>query len=235
MKKDYIKDCGGISECGIPKEIQEKVERQNQITEIVFILDKSGSMEGMEQDTIGGFNAMIEKQRGVPGKVYISTVLFSNYSEVLHDRKTLDEIEPLTLEDYEVGGCTALFDAIGGAIKHISNIHKYARKEDVPSRTMFVITTDGLENASREYSNTQIKNMIKKQEERGWEFLFLADNIDAALTADSIGIKRERAVNYSVKKNTKGMFEEVGKVLCCLRCDEPIDFESIEENIKKKK
>ena len=133
-------------------------KRGNNLTEIVFILDKSGSMAGMERDTIGGFNAMIEKQKKQEGKVFVTTILFSNRSEVLHDRKELKEIEPLTEKDYQVAGGTALLDAIGGAVKHIANIHKYARREDVPAHTMFVITTDGMENASREYSSKEVKD-----------------------------------------------------------------------------
>ena len=205
------------------------------ITELVFILDKSGSMLGMEQDTIGGFNAMIDRQKQTPGKVYVSTVLFSNYSQVLHDRKDLAEIEPLTENDYRVGGSTALLDAIGGAIKHISIIHRYARKEDVPTRTMFIITTDGLENASRRYESDKIKKMISEKEKDGWEFLFLASNIDAVETAKSMGIKRERAVNYAVREDTVEMFEELSDAICAFRCAEPINYEKIEKNIKERK
>ena len=209
------------------------------ITELVFILDKSGSMAGMEKDTIGGFNAMIEKQKAIDGKVYVSTVLFSNFSKVLHDRKGLEEIEPLTENDYQVGGCTALLDAIGGAIKHISNIHKYARKEDVPVRTLFVITTDGMENASRNYNSNQIKDMISDKEENdGWEFLFLASNIDAVETAGSIGIKKERAVNYAVEEETKEMFSEVGETIRAFRLCNAMPMEcgkTMELNIHKRK
>ena len=226
MKKEFVTNCGGI--------------QQNEgITELVFILDKSGSMSGMEKDTIGGFNAMIEKQKALDGKVYVSTVLFSNSSQVLHDRKSLEEISPLTEKDYQVGGCTALLDAIGGAIRHIGNIHKYARKEDVPTRTLFVITTDGMENASREYYSKQIKDMIRKQEEKyGWEFLFLAANIDAVETAGSIGIRKERAVNYVVEEDTVEMFEEVGDTIRMFRTCNAMPMEcgtTIEKNIKKRK
>lgn len=204
-------------------------------TELVFILDKSGSMEGLEKDTIGGFNAMIEKQKAVEGKVYVSTVLFSNYSEVLHDRKTIDEIIPLTQRDYQVGGCTALLDAVGNAIKHISNIHKYIREEDVPARTMFVITTDGMENASKEYSYDQVKDMICEREKCGWKFLFLADNIDAAKTAESIGIRRNRAVNYDSRERTGVMYEVLSDALRMsmkTNCGE--FFEEMEAKIKNK-
>ena len=171
---------------------------KNGITEMVFIIDRSGSMAGLEADTIGGFNAMIEKQREEKGKVYVSTVLFSNASKVIHDRVDLAKVEPMTAEQYRVGGCTALLDAIGGAIHHIGNVHKYARPEDVPEKTIFLITTDGMENASRQYGSDRVKQMIRRQEERyGWEFVFVAANIDAVETAESIGIRRERAANYS--------------------------------------
>ena len=192
---------------------------KNNVTEIVFILDKSGSMSGMEKDTIGGFNSMIEKQKDVEGKAFVSTVLFSNSSTVLHDRKPLEEIKPLTQEDYRAFGGTALLDAIGDAIKHIGNIHKYARKEDVPERTMFVITTDGEENASRKYTAQQIKDMISRQQEKyGWEFMFLAANIDAVETAETLGIREDRAVNYSVDQDTQALYEEVGATIRECRC-----------------
>ena len=170
---------------------------KNNITELVFILDRSGSMSGFEADTIGGFNSTIERQKEQEGKVYVSTVLFDNYSEVIHDRVDINEIKPMTRKDYNVRGCTALLDAIGGAIHHIGNVHKYARPSDVPRHTVFVITTDGMENASRNYSYSDIKSKIKRQTEKyGWEFIFLAANIDAAATADDIGIRRDRAANY---------------------------------------
>lgn len=169
----------------------------NNITELVFILDKSGSMSGLESDTIGGFNSMINEQKGKEGKVLVSTILFSNNSQILHDRKDINEIEPMTTKDYRVGGATALLDAIGGAIRHIGTIHKYARPEDVPEHTIFMITTDGMENASTSYGSSKIKEMIKRQEEKyGWEFLFVAANIDAVETAEDLGIRRERAANY---------------------------------------
>ncbi len=170
---------------------------KNNITELVFILDKSGSMHGFEGDTIGGFNSTIEKQRAQEGTVYVSTVLFNNYSEVIHDRVNINEIQPLTRNEYRVGGSTALLDAVGGAIRHIQNIHKYARPEDVPEHTIFVITTDGMENASRHCSREYVKNKIKRMTEQfGWEFIFLAANIDAGDTAEELGIRRDRAGNY---------------------------------------
>lgn len=177
---------------------------KNNITEVVFIIDRSGSMAGFESDTIGGFNSMIEKQKSQDGTVYISTVLFSNASEVVHDRVSVDTVKPMTRSDYCVGGCTALLDAIGDAVRHIGNIHKYVRPEDVPSHTVFVITTDGMENASHKYSSSEIKKLIeKKKSECGWEFLFLAANIDAVETAENIGIEADRAVNY--KQDRRGM------------------------------
>ncbi len=174
---------------------------KNNITEIVFILDRSGSMSGFEADTIGGFNATIEKQKEQDGKVYVSTVLFDNESKVIHDRIDINEIKRMTRRDYQVRGCTALLDAIGGAIHHIGNIHKYARPEDVPEHTIFIITTDGMENASHRYSSDKVKEMIKRQTEKyGWEFIFLAANIDAVETAENIGIRKERAANYRQTK-----------------------------------
>ena len=170
---------------------------KNNITELVFILDRSGSMAGLESDTIGGFNAMIEKQKKTDGKCFVSTLLFDNETEVIHDRKDLADISPLTPEDYTVRGCTALLDAIGGAIHHIGNIHKYARPEDVPENTLFVITTDGMENASKIYDSNRVKQMIENQKKKyGWEFIFVAANIDAVETAKSYGIEEEHAINY---------------------------------------
>ena len=175
---------------------------KNNITEIVFILDRSGSMSSFEADTLGGFNATIEKQKEQNGKVYVSTVLFDNDSEVIHDRIDINEIKRMSRRDYQVRGCTALLDAIGGAIHHIGNIHKYARPEDVPEHTIFIITTDGMENASHRYSSEKVKEMIKRQTEKyGWEFIFLAANIDAVETAENIGIRKERAANYRQTKD----------------------------------
>ena len=194
---------------------------KNNITELVFILDRSGSMSGFEDDTIGGFNAMIEKQKEKDGLVYVSTVLFDNESEVIHDRVEIREIKPMTREDYEVGGCTALLDAIGGAIHHIGNVHKYARPEDVPEYTIFVITTDGMENASHRYSSAKIKRKIKRQQEKyGWEFIFLASNIDAVATADDLGIRRDRVANY--RQTPKGVgrsYHAMSEAIMCVRCD----------------
>ena len=156
---------------------------KNNITELVFILDRSGSMAGLESDTIGGFNSMIEKQKKEDTPCYVSTILFNGESEVIHDREKLGEIQPMTDGDYVVGGCTALIDAIGGAIHHIGKLHKYLG-DSAPEHTMFVITTDGQENASRKYTSEQVKKMIERQKEKyGWEFLFIGANIDAVETA----------------------------------------------------
>ncbi len=193
-------------------------KKLNNITEIVFILDRSGSMSGLEKDTIGGFNAMIEKQKKQDGKAYVSTVLFDHESVVLHDRLPLEQIKPMTEDDYTVRGCTALLDAIGGAVKHIGNIHRYARPEDVPEHTMFVITTDGLENASRKYNSRDIKRLIESKKEEGWEFLFIGANIDAIETANDYGISADRAVNYNADSQGTGVvFEAVSETVAKFR------------------
>lgn len=195
------------------------MERKNNVTELVFILDRSGSMSGLEADTIGGFNAMIEKQRKEDGECYVSTVLFDNHAEVLHDRVKLSKIRPMTDKEYTVHGGTALIDALGGAIHHIGNIHKYARPEDVPTHTMLIITTDGIENASRKYTSECVKQMIERQKEKyGWEFLFIGANIDAVETAARYGIDRNRAVNYNAdKEGTRVVYESVAKAVCSVR------------------
>ena len=189
------------------------------LTELVFILDRSGSMSGLERDTIGGFNAMIEKQKKQDGECIVSTVLFDDESRVIHDRVSLDEIRPMTEDDYLVGGCTALIDAIGGAIHHIGNVHKYARPEDVPENTIFIITTDGQENASHRYSSDKVKQMIERQKDKyGWEFLFIGANIDAVETAKRYGIDRNRAVNYNADaQGTSVLYETVSKAVCNVR------------------
>ena len=176
------------------------------MTELVFILDRSGSMSGLEKDTIGGFNSMLEKQRKEPGDAVVSTVLFDNETEVIHDRVVIADVPNLTDKEYFVRGCTALLDAVGGAIQHIGNVHKYARKEDVPEKTLFIITTDGMENASHHYTYDKVRNMIERQKERyGWEFLFLGANIDATAEAKRFGIDESMAANYHC--------DEVGTVL----------------------
>ena len=197
--------------------------KQN-LTELVFILDRSGSMQGLEGDTIGGFNAMIEKQKKEPGEAFVSTVLFDDQTEVLHDRVKVGEVWPITEKEYYVRGCTALLDAVGGAIHHIGNIHKYARPEDVPEHTLFVITTDGMENASRRYSARRVKEMIQRQKEKyGWEFLFLGANIDAVETAKHFGIGADRAVNYhSDHKGTQLNYEVLSEAVSAVRCSVPL-------------
>ena len=194
------------------------------LTELVFILDRSGSMAGLEGDTIGGFNAMIEKQKGEPGEALVSTVLFDHESEVIHDRVDIQGIEPMTRNEYYVRGCTALLDAVGGAIHHIGNVHKYARAEDRPEKTLFVITTDGMENASRKYSYDRLKTMIERQKEKfGWEFIFLGANIDAAKEAARFGISEDRAANYHAdSKGTAVIYEAVSEAVCSVRASKPM-------------
>ena len=194
------------------------------LTELVFILDRSGSMAGLEQDTIGGFNAMLQKQRGEPGEAVISTVLFDNETEVIHDRVSLDRVPALTEKEYYVRGCTALLDAVGGAIHHIGNVHKYAREEDRPEKTLFVITTDGLENASRRYTYDKVKSMIERQLEKyGWEFLFLGANIDAAREAARFGIRADCAADYHADSiGTEAVYESVCEAVCQVRRAAPL-------------
>ena len=210
------------------------------LTEVVFILDRSGSMSGLEGDTIGGFNSMIEKQKKEEGEALVSTILFDNYSEVLHDRVEVSKIEPLTDRDYTVRGCTALLDAIGGAIHHIGNVHKYARNEDVPEHTIFIITTDGMENASHQYSREKIKAMIERQKTKyGWEFLFLGANIDAIETARSYGIDQDRAVEYNCDSVGTGLnFEAMSEAITTMRCSAPLTADwkkKVEADRKKRK
>ena len=195
------------------------------MTEIVFILDRSGSMSGLEADTIGGFNSMIEKQKKTEGEALISTVLFDSTSEVLYDRVNIRTIRPMTDNDYTVRGCTALLDAIGGAIHHVGIVHKYARPEDVPEHTLFVITTDGMENASRFYTSDRVKQMIERQKQKyGWEFLFLGANIDAVETARHFGIGADRAVNYhSDSAGTRLNYEVLNEAICAVRSSAPLD------------
>lgn len=205
------------------------------LTEIVYILDRSGSMSGLEADTIGGFNSMIEKQKQTGEKAYVSTVLFDDRTEVIHDRVPIEKVDKITNKEYFVRGSTALLDAVGGAIKHIINIHKYAREEDRPDKTIFVITTDGMENASMNYNYNQVKKMIEKeQKEYGWEFIFIGANIDACAEAERFGIRRERAVNYiHDDRGTKLIYEGVSQAMCAaMEADSPM---AMEENLSKNK
>ena len=189
------------------------------LTELVFILDRSGSMSGLEADTIGGFNSLISKQKKEAGQALVSTILFDDRSEILHDRISLDRIQKMTDRDYYVRGCTAFLDAIGGAIHHIGNIHKYAREEDRPEKTLFVITTDGMENASKHYTYAKVKQMVERQKSRyGWEFLFLGANIDALEVAGRFGISKDHAANYHCdERGTALNYEVLSEAICQVR------------------
>ena len=215
------------------------------LTEVVFILDRSGSMRGLEADTIGGFNSMIEKQRKEEGEAYISTVLFDDRSEVLYDRVAVGNVEPMNDTQYYVRGCTALLDALGGAIHHIANVHKYAREEDRPEKTLFIITTDGMENASRIYTYDRVKKMVEEEKEKhGWEFLFLGANIDAIEVAGRFGISSDRAVNYECdSEGTALNFEVLSATVSAVRrsksrkeLDEAVAacYEPIREDYKRR-
>ena len=167
------------------------------LTEVVFILDRSGSMSGLESDTIGGYNSMLEKQKKEEGEAIFSTVLFDDYSTVLHDRKAINDVNPITEKEYYVRGCTALLDAVGGAIHHIGKVQKALPEEDRPAKTLFIITTDGMENASQKYTYEKVKKMVeKKKAKKGWEFIFLGANIDAIDVASRFGVAANRAVRY---------------------------------------
>ena len=208
-------------------------------TELVFILDRSGSMCGLEADTIGGFNSMLAKQKREPGGAYISTVLFDDTTQVIHDRLDIRDVAPITEREYFVRGCTALLDAVGGAIHHIGNIHKYARREDIPEHTMFVITTDGMENASRRYTLEEVRRMIQRQKaEFGWEFLFLGANIDAVGTAGQMGIGADRAVNFhNDAEGTRLNYDVVSDAVASVRCSAPLDAhwkDAIEEDFQRR-
>ena len=209
------------------------------LTEIVFILDRSGSMSGLEKDTIGGFNSMIEKQKREAGEALVSTVLFNNDSVVIHDRVPIDKVPPMTEQEYFTCGCTALLDAVGGAIHHIGNVHKYAREEDRPQKTLFVITTDGYENASSRYSYERVKEMIGRQKRRyDWEFLFLGANIDAAAEARRFGIDADRAVDYKCDEaGTALNYEVIGDAMREIRACRPLraNWKSrIDEDVQKR-
>ena len=210
------------------------------LTEVVFILDRSGSMSGLEADTIGGFNSMLKKQKREAGEALVTTILFSNDSERLHDRVRIEKVRPLTEKDYIASGSTALLDAIGDAIIHIGDIHKYAREEDRPEHTVFIITTDGMENASRRYDSAEIKSMIERQKQKyGWEFLFLGANIDAVETAARFGIDRDRAANFhSDKVGTKINYEAMSDAVSAVRASAPLGSDwkqKIDRDFKSRK
>lgn len=200
-------------------------KKANNITEMVFILDRSGSMSGLESDTIGGFNSLIEKQKKEDGTCFVSTVLFSDKMQTVHDRVALKDIEKMTDKDYIPMGCTALYDAIGNTVAHITNIHRYIREEDVPANTVFVIITDGYENASREYTHEKVKALVEsKKEKDGWEFMFIGANIDAAATAETIGIGGNMAANYCADERGTGVvFEALAAPLAACRASKKID------------
>ena len=209
------------------------------LTELVFILDRSGSMSGLERDTIGGFNAMLEKQKRAEGEAYVSTVLFDHETLVIHDRADIRHVAPLTEKDYEPRGSTALLDAVGGAIRHIAHIHKYARAEDVPEHTLFVITTDGMENSSHQYTAEKVREMIGLEKTKyGWEFLFLGANMDAVETARHFGIGQDRAVTYNCDgAGTRLNYEVVGNAVAHLRAcaSLPSDWQAPIEADRKKR
>ena len=217
----------------------DKRRRAFLITELVFILDRSGSMLELEADTIGGFNSMIARQKKEAGEALVSTVLFDHESVVIHDRLPLEKVPPMTEKDYFTRGYTALLDAVGGAIHHIGNIHKYARREDVPEKTMFIITTDGYENASRRYDYERVRRMIERQKEKhGWEFLFLGANIDAAKEAARFGIGADRSVNYKCDEaGTALNYEVIGEAVCSVRAARPLSTDwkrRIDEDVQRR-
>lgn len=197
---------------------------KSNLTELVFIIDKSGSMSGLESDTIGGFNSMLKKQKNEAGEAYLSTVLFDTRETVLHDRIDITKVPEMTSSDYVPGGCTALLDALGGAIHHIATIHRYAREEDRPAKTLFVIITDGYENSSRRYRIDEVREMIEKEQTKyGWEFLFLGANIDAVAEAARYGIASERAVNYCPDaEGTQLNYDSVSEAMSCVRNARPL-------------
>ncbi|MBQ9158020.1 MAG: VWA domain-containing protein [Erysipelotrichaceae bacterium] len=209
------------------------------LTELVFILDRSGSMSGLESDTIGGYNSFLEKQKEEDGSCLVSTVLFNQHSKVIHDRVDLVKIEKMDRKDYLASGTTALIDAMGDAIHHIKNVHKYIRKEDVPANTIFVIITDGLENASHKYSSDDVKRMVEQQKEKGWEFLFLGANIDAVETARTYGIAEDRTSDYlcdevGIEKNFDALSKSVKSFRACGKIE--ADWAApIKEDYKKRK
>ena len=193
------------------------------LTELVFILDRSGSMSSLKSDTVGGFNSMLEKQKKNEGEALVTTVLFNNEIAYVHDRAGISSVRPMTDDDYVPAGTTALIDAIGETVRHISDIHKYAREEDVPEHTMFIITTDGLENASHRFSSDEVKKMIVEKKEEGWEFLFLGANIDAVETAKRFGISEDRAVTYlSDKEGTALNYEVMSEAVTSMRANAPL-------------
>ena len=213
--------------------------KTNGQTELVFILDRSGSMSGLESDTIGGFNGMLTQHRSEGGDVLVSTVLFDHENEVVHDRVRIADVPTLTSKEYYTRGCTALLDAMGDAIHHIKNVHKYARPEDRPARTMFIITTDGMENSSTRYTADQVRAMVKQQEEAGWAFVFLGANIDAVQVAGGLGIRPEFAAEFACDAaGVRENFASLGAMTCAFSAvgEVPIGWaEKIGKHLAKKK
>ena len=208
------------------------------LTEVVFILDKSGSMSGLEKDVVGGFNSMLEKQKKLDGECLVSTVLFDNESRVVYDREDIREIRKMELEDYEPSGCTALIDALGDSIRYIRKVHKVIREEDRPEHTLFIITTDGQENASHRYSSNEVKKMVEQQQENGWEFIYLASNIDAVESSKAFGFRRKNVVDYMPDSAGNGMVFETA---CCameeMRSNGTVSgrsFDKIRQDFKKR-
>lgn len=209
------------------------------LTELVFVIDMSGSMYDLTADTIGGFNSMLDKQKAVEGEAYVTTVLFNDDKKVLHDRVNIKDVKPMTENEYRAGGCTALNDALGSSIRHIAGIHKYARKEDIPEHTIFVITTDGMENASHKYSAARVKEMVEHEKSKyGWEFILLGANIDAIETAGNLGIDADRASNYVPDPmGTTLVFSSIDDAMLNMRMSRPVKAEwksNLEADHKKR-
>ena len=198
---------------------------KSNLTELVFILDKSGSMAGLEADTIGGFNAVLMKQQKAEGEAFVTTVLFNHLYELIHDRINVRGISSITKKDYEVGGTTALLDAIGFTIQKMINVQKRTSEGERAEKVLFVITTDGMENASREYTTDKIRKMIQHQKEKyGWEFIFLGANIDAISTAAQFGINKDFAVDYYADDTGMQLnYEAVNEAVTNLRSGKKID------------
>lgn len=207
-------------------------------TELVFILDRSGSMQGLEADTIGGFNGVLAKHKAMDGSAVVSTVLFDDCTEVICDRKDIREVQPITEKEYYVRGCTALLDAVGGAITHITKVQKILSKDHRAKSVIFVIATDGMENASRSYTYEAVKKLISKKQKKGWEFLFLGANIDAAEEASRMGIASDHAATYIADEcGSAAMYEAVEGATCLLRFGGALDdswTESIDRDRKRR-